>query len=655
MKIEQILHGYDNGHRVLAASVLLKDKREVDLVATLSDWSEYVYDEKGDTSYITAYPLVNSGFYVIAKTWYASEMKRPGCVWTQSLLIPLSELNHLDDFKRIMDYFKRPTMEVGYESYSHSIDYLNKKVLPESYQELEINREIVGNILISLVRNTGPIYYKAGIVPHPEMILLSLLNVLPATISQRVSWCTGSAYVRKLNGQALSCQFLTGNIETTPNVSLDTLPQWVKYLVFCIMHGDVNKGQLIRMFAEDIQDNGANYEAIVNVLFTLEDFFQTDRTPEERYREVLELIATSFPNVNDGKVIKKLCTNKSFSSRYCQDETFFYFFSTLFLDGVFDIEDTRINERFNDFLMANRFQFTTLLNEIAKAGNVNTWGKALLKNSADILTEDEVSQIIASDNHIFNAISLLNPSILNKIKWPELERNDVELVLPIIMDIRSQGVFTNWDDLFTKLLGEGIEIRGSLASSVFINSKNATSILLNYVNGDNDHYVGFELGMQLRKQVSAILTWLGNANTITDNVANAIVKAVDVHSNLVISRGAKVWQPFVGLQFHNLRAEVYAFMFSLSFNWPTDQTALELMRISFFPLYILQANGSLRYEEWSHISQYMEPLFLLEDWDKCKKMRKTVVKRLKQAGYDKNQLYQYTPNAEINKQLVKIW
>ena len=655
MRIEQILHGYDNGHRMLAASVLLKDTREMELVAILSDWSEYVDGDNGDSSYVTAYPLKNSGFYVIAKTWYAGEMKRPGCVWTQSLLLPMSELNRIDDFRRIIDYFKRPSMEDGFEYYSHPIDFVNTYILQESYQKLGADGERVGNILTSLVQNAGPIYYKAGVESHPELILLSIMNVLPATILQRVSWCSGSAYVRKMNGHPLSCQFLTSNVEGGSFISLEAQPLWVKYMVFGIMRGDVNKGQLIRMFAEDIQENGANYAAVVSVLYTLEDFFKTNKTSEERYKEVLELIAESFPHVNDGKVIKKLCTNKFFSNRYCQDETFFYFFSTLSLDGVFDIEDTKINEKFNDFVTSNRSQYTSLLNKIVNAGTVNAWGKALLKDSADILTEEEVSQIVVNNNHLFNSISLLNPSILNKIKWSELKRNDVESVLPIIMDIRSQGVFADWDDLFKKLLGEGIEIRGSLASLIFVNGRNATSILLNYVNSNNNHFVGFELGKQLSKQISAILTWLESENAITVNVANAIVNAVDGHSNLVISRGAKVWQPFVGLEFQNLRAEVYAFMFSLSFNWPTNQTALELMRISFPPLYILQANESLRYEEWARISQYMEPLSFWEDWNKCKKMRKTVVKRLKQAGYSMNQLYQYTPDAEINKQLIRMW
>lgn len=656
MRIDQILHGYDNGHRMLAASVLLKDTREMELVATLSDWSEYVDGDNGDSSYITAYPLRESGFYVIAKTWYAGEMRRPGCVWTQSLLLPMSELNLIDDFRRILDYFKRPSMEDSFEYYSHPFDYVNNKyVLQEFYQKLGADSERVGNILISLVQNAGPIYYKAGVEANPELILLSLMNALPATIMQRVSWCSGSAYVRKMNGHPLSCQFLTGNVEGGSFISLEAQPQWVKYVVFGIMRGDVNRGQLIRMFAEDIQEKGANYAAVVSVLYTLEDFFKTNKTSEERYKKVLELIAESFPHVYDGKVIKKLCTNKTFSNRYCLDETFFYYFSTLSLDGVFDFDDIKINERLNAFIKENRSQYITLLNKIVNDGIINSWGKDLLKYCADILTQSEITQIIVNDNHLFNTISLLAPSILNKIKWSELDRNNVESVIPMIMNTRSQREFKGWDELFKKLLDEGIEICGSLASLLFINSKNATSILLNYVNSNNSHYVCFELGKQLSKQIPSILTWLENTNTITDNVANAIVSAVDEHSNIVISRGAKVWQPFVGLQFHSLRAEVYAFMFSLSFNWPTNQTALELMRVSFLPLYILQAKGSLRYEEWTRISQYMEPLFLLEDWDKCKKMRKTVVKRLKQAGYSVNQLYNYTPNEYINKQLIEMW
>ena len=108
-----MLHGYDNGHRFLGGSVSLKNRADMDTIATLSDWSEYVAEGGSEPSYITAYPLKESGYYVIAKTWYADEMKRPGCVWTHSLLLPFDLLNDIDDFKRMLELFVRPSEKNG--------------------------------------------------------------------------------------------------------------------------------------------------------------------------------------------------------------------------------------------------------------------------------------------------------------------------------------------------------------------------------------------------------------------------------------------------------------------------------------------------------------------------------------------------------------
>ena len=44
-------------------------------------------NHKSFVDYYTGYPLENGEKYVIAKTWYAYEMKRPGCVWTHSIVL----------------------------------------------------------------------------------------------------------------------------------------------------------------------------------------------------------------------------------------------------------------------------------------------------------------------------------------------------------------------------------------------------------------------------------------------------------------------------------------------------------------------------------------------------------------------------------------
>src|SRR4051812_28778006 len=104
--IQQTLHGYSSGHRLLAASLeLTPDAR--DLLVAFSDLSG-TRPQKGFESYLTGYPLLESGYYVFARTWLAPEMSRPGSVWTHSLLIPLDLFGELDDAAVLMSLHHRP-------------------------------------------------------------------------------------------------------------------------------------------------------------------------------------------------------------------------------------------------------------------------------------------------------------------------------------------------------------------------------------------------------------------------------------------------------------------------------------------------------------------------------------------------------------------
>ncbi len=79
------------------------------------------------------------------------------------------------------------------------------------------------------------------------------------------------------------------------------------------------------------------------------------------------------------------------------------------------------------------------------------------------------------------------------------------------------------------------------------------------------------------------------------------------------------------------------------------------MQMSFYPLHILEANNKLGYGNWGRIAKYMETVMFWDEWDNCKKLRKTVVKRLKRAGMGKNVLEYFTPDRELNEQMMKMW
>ena len=657
MKIEQLLHGYDNGHRLLAGSILLKNNKEMDIVATLSDWSEYVGPNGGESSYVTAYPLQTTGYYVIAKTWYADEMKRPGCVWTHSLLIPFEVLNCLDDFKRLLCLFKRPSKDENFDEYSHTIEYENKNYSADDYKPIIIDRKIEFSVLYTFLNteNAPVIFDSQERNGFTEEALLAVMNILPQKMIQNISWCTGTAYIRKLEDKPLTCQFVShinaGNLTNY----LTTELKWQTYILNAIMRGDVNQGQLIRMFSEDIEDKSANFVAIVEALYTLEDYFNENKTKEDRFKDVLGIITKAFPNSEKGMVIKKLLVNRIFTDRYCKNYTFFLSIATLPVENAFDKEKTGLESRWEKFISEERELYLSLLGEICKSGQANSWGIEKMKESVDILSSEDVADMIKSDFHLFGSIVLLNSELLNKIPWQILTNKEIELILPMFLDDRTHDMFRNWEQMFTTLLEKDVEISNELATEIFSKNENASSILLNYMNQNPLQYIDYSLEIQLRHKPDGVLKWLGSKETITDNVAYAIVNAVSEHSNIVIDMGAKIWRPFFGLNSHNLNTKVYVYLFSLSFNWPSDSDALELMRISFYPLHTLQSQKLLGYKYWSHIAAYMEAVMIWDEWDNCKKMRKTVIKRLKNAGKKINILEHFTPDVKLNELLKKMW
>ncbi len=95
--IHQTFHGYSNGHKLLASSIDL-DSKIKNILLSESDSPGQEFHHKDNVCY-TGYPIVEYGYYVLSKTWVATEIERPGCVWTHSILVPFSLLAHKDLLK----------------------------------------------------------------------------------------------------------------------------------------------------------------------------------------------------------------------------------------------------------------------------------------------------------------------------------------------------------------------------------------------------------------------------------------------------------------------------------------------------------------------------------------------------------------------------
>ncbi len=74
-----------------------------------------------DAPLLNGYPLPSGEFFVLAMTWPASEIRRPGCVWTHSLLLTPVALGE-PSLASLLGCFRRPQGEESFSGYSHELN-----------------------------------------------------------------------------------------------------------------------------------------------------------------------------------------------------------------------------------------------------------------------------------------------------------------------------------------------------------------------------------------------------------------------------------------------------------------------------------------------------------------------------------------------------
>jgi hypothetical protein len=111
LRLNQALHGYRDGHRLLQSSIKLSSESQ-SLLLSNSDATGPAVQHGFDT-YLSGFGLPADRVYVIARTWFAHEMERPGCVWTHSLIIDWDVLRDIGDYSGILQAFHRPAQSLS--------------------------------------------------------------------------------------------------------------------------------------------------------------------------------------------------------------------------------------------------------------------------------------------------------------------------------------------------------------------------------------------------------------------------------------------------------------------------------------------------------------------------------------------------------------
>ena len=345
IEIDQTLHGYKNGHQLLASSKDLtpEEKRILLVQSDLSGSNAYGEFE----SYITGYPIVASNLYCFSKTWYAHEMQRPGCVWTHTLLIKFQDLGKVPEFEDFLPRFIRPAID-KYKSYARVIQF-------EIGFDLKINErlELKDSIVDQLYVNPD----KALVVPTDastkyESSILSIWSDQWPRLRRNFYFCSWALSLKSLNDKIFDLQIIPQRNQSLierQSKQIITLNLNSKIGFFWKELSRFNKNDVRKFlwtYGSDIEGERRNYISLLQV-------FYSTRGTELDLTKLGKLVRSCFPKNEEAKLLKRnlFGVNSIIAQRISENE-FLKFLTTEDDIDFLRLEDMDMNGRFINLILS---------------------------------------------------------------------------------------------------------------------------------------------------------------------------------------------------------------------------------------------------------------------------------------------------------------
>lgn len=653
MLIHQALHGYNQGHNRLACSIPLSSQDD-DRMKIISDWSEYTDNE--ENSYLTAYPLPDADSIVVAKSWYADEMDRPGCVWTHSLIINLSSIDDKFDFRCLLSYFRRPTVgEYEYYSSPQEINFPSgeKFAIEDSDDKLVV-------LYLSLLNggNGASIFLSEEGQSYYQRLCLTLLQYIPLDFLKTVGFCTGTAFGRKISNDLLSLQFATGTgVKLSEFVlrhqeQLSSVCAGLRNICSSMRTTASDTDQALRVFSSDIKADINNLCAVGLLLSILDDVL-IHKVSKVSFSEILYIISDAFPSKDLGIAVKRTFCGKRVSSLFSDEVSVLSQLVSSVSSDFIDYTLIDYRSRVKSLLTEGGIQqYTAYLKQLVDSGTINNEGQAQMHEATICLDYNNLYHIAQTDFSVYMGLVMSNPSILRYGFWVDFSEQQFYPTYSVFVN-HTIGNFDSWEKLFLVSLYRNYQINANLMNKFSQNVKTIVSDVMEYLESSVNGYIQPEVKNYCRRHASDILEWIRNREKVSMSVVRFVVDIIDVKQVQIASYSPDDFRclyntPNIADPDYNIFLLVLAFRLK-------DKGCVPYVRKSFKTVHDLLSSSRLPEYLWEIIEPYTEKLFFLQEWDRCKKLRKGLIRYLKSLGANLDVISKLTEDNNLNLQLVKTW
>lgn len=658
MIIEQTLYGYNKGHGLLASSFPVRPNNDSSLMSVLSDWTGF-RNELGEDSYMTFYPLSNGEKYAFAKTWYAEEMERPGCVWTHTLIVDLKEMDRNFDFRVLDDYFRRPQKN-DYEFYQHKIEIDNFETRNSNVVfNMFDDTSLLVLYLLLLGNNKNLFIYMDKAQIAYQALCFYLLQYLPLDMLKWISLSTGSASRRKLGSEDFSIQF-TDNIT---NISLSNAPWKGKiakenFTIGLLYIFEQSKREndtfpsLIRLFKEDIKDEKEKLFAFAMLMKEL-DTALNEKVGEKEYADVLSLLEKYFPKQNEGIRLKSNFLSEKISSLYGTEEDYLFQIASLAKDSFLHPLLTHFTQRLMVLDKNSHNDYLDLMDKIAKIEHPNETACNALLYAIDHMEEEELLRM--ANNNWKQILPFLNDNdrFFDSGMWLRISNEQFNDIF-LLYCRRDFATFKYWDELLKKVIASEALADENISSQLVINTNDAVQIIFDSANNPHLSVISPFLLLSCMQKKEEFWGWLEKQKIINERVENFIIHQIDPTAIYVKESQSCSWKALLEADNGEKCIDFYLYLYLLAHNWK-DRLSVEMLKHSFYPIYQDLSKSKLSSKDWDRISRVTPNRYFIANWDKCKILSRGLVDYLKDCDVDIDEVRVFSPNKKVNERLTQYW
>lgn len=650
VRAHQFLHGYDDGHRLLRSSIALSGVQQK-LMLVLSDLSGPSLVQ-GFESYLTAYPLIDVNAYAVARTWYAHEMKRPGCVWTHTLVLTFEDLARLQEPNVILRAFRRPSLGSTMDEYEREVElgYLDQQWGEWNQEALDAR---VSRVVLSALYTNAEraVLIGSSNSSQYERMVLEVWAQQPPVLRARSAFCTGALSPRTINSRLLDLQVVPRTFHNVPRpianavvisdvATDDASPTegWLDLLTDDLVLQERFSSGTFRRFLNEFAWEMNPPRAIVRPLTQLY-YVLTGKTETLIPSGIADTLGEHLPSAEAGRALKAavlgpLTTSLSaaMSLPKLSEPMRLEALALSRWHDAFDANNLNVTERATAFWHDQRESAVQLLKKLSES-DPGPFAQRLLEGFASAVTDPELVDLCRSQPGIVSLLVRSNPSLaLRKTVWQQ----SIELQETIITALPSQddlhGLGFPLEDLVAEMV-EGGALTADRASRHF-GPAFATAIIEHAArNADWAVHGAWARALEIHRD--AIARWVSNrlSPTVSALLAAASVLELADVQHLV---KAESWLP-LGEELHRRGARsdsrASAFLLAVGFT-ERSAAAARLVALLFQSVHQEASEDRLPHLAWTLLEPLVPSLSWWRDWDRCERLRRGLVERFIQQEWD---------------------